>query len=146
MINSLAKKKAATTGDRPGVTKALQWVKIGKELELLDTPGVLWPKFEDQKVGMLLAVTGAIRDDILPLEEIAYWAMGWLQKHYPALVSQRYDVALCENPYDTLLSIAQKRGYKNGANIDEKRLIIAFLREIRDCKLGAITWEMPNED
>ncbi len=146
LINSLAKKKAATTGDRPGVTKALQWVKIGKELELLDTPGVLWPKFEDQKVGMLLAVTGAIRDDILPLEEIAYWAMGWLQKHYPALVSQRYDVALCENPYDTLLSIAQKRGYKNGANIDEKRLIIAFLREIRDCKLGAITWEMPNED
>lgn len=146
LINSLAKKKAATTGDRPGVTKALQWVKIGKELELLDTPGVLWPKFEDQKVGMLLAVTGAIRDDILPLEEIAYWAMGWLQKHYPALVSQLYDVALCENPYDTLLSIAQKRGYKNGANIDEKRLIIAFLREIRDCKLGAITWEMPNED
>ena len=146
LINSLAKKKAATTGDRPGVTKALQWVKIGKELELLDTPGVLWPKFEDQKVGMLLAVTGAIRDDILPLEEIAYWAMGWLQKHYPALVSQRYDVALCENPYDTLLSIAQKRGYKNGANIDEKRLIIAFLREIRDCKLVAITWEMPNED
>lgn len=83
MINSLAKRKAAQTGDRPGVTKALQWVKVGKELELLDTPGVLWPKFEDEKVGLLLAVTGAIRDDILPLEEIAYWAMGWLQAHYP---------------------------------------------------------------
>ena len=70
LINSLAHRRAAVTGDRPGVTKALQWVKIGKELELLDTPGVLWPKFEDAKVGMLLAVSGAIRDDILPLEEI----------------------------------------------------------------------------
>ena len=146
LINSLAKRKAATTGDRPGVTKALQWVKVGKDLELLDTPGVLWPKFEDEKVGMLLAVTGAIRDDILPLEEIAYWAMGWLQKHYPQVIEERYGVELCENPYDTLLAIAQKRGYKNGQKIDEKRLIVAFLREIRDCRLAAITWELPYEN
>ena len=128
------------------MTKALQWVKIGKELELLDTPGVLWPKFEDAKVGMLLAVSGAIRDDILPLEEIAYWAMGWLQEQYPQVVRERYGVELQENPYDTLLAIAEKRGYKNGTAIDEKRLIIAFLREIRDGKLAAITWELPDED
>ena len=146
MINSLAKRKAAQTGDRPGVTKALQWVKVGKELELLDSPGVLWPKFEDEKVGLLLAVTGAIRDDILPLEEIAYWAMGWLQAHYPEVLKERYDVELCENPYDTLLAIAAKRGYRNGSNIDEKRMIIAFLREIRDCKIGAITWELADEN
>ena len=146
LINSLAHRRAAVTGDRPGVTKALQWVKIGKELELLDTPGVLWPKFEDAKVGMLLAVSGAIRDDILPLEEIAYWAMGWLQEQYPQVVRERYGVELQENPYDTLLAIAEKRGYKNGTAIDEKRLIIAFLREIRDGKLAAITWELPDED
>lgn len=146
LINSLAHRRAAVTGDRPGVTKALQWVKIGKELELLDTPGVLWPKFEDAKVGMLLAVSGAIRDDILPLEEIAYWAMGWLQEQYPQVVRERYGVELQENPYDTLLAIADKRGYKNGTAIDEKRLIIAFLREIRDGKLAAITWELPDED
>ena len=146
LINSLAHRRAVVTGDRPGVTKALQWVKIGKELELLDTPGVLWPKFEDAKVGMLLAVSGAIRDDILPLEEIAYWAMGWLQEQYPQVVRERYGVELQENPYDTLLAIAEKRGYKNGTAIDEKRLIIAFLREIRDGKLAAITWELPDED
>ena len=146
LINALAHRRAAVTGDRPGVTKALQWVKIGKELELLDTPGVLWPKFEDAKVGMLLAVSGAIRDDILPLEEIAYWAMGWLQEQYPQVVRERYGVELQENPYDTLLAIAEKRGYKNGTAIDEKRLIIAFLREIRDGKLAAITWELPDED
>ena len=146
LINSLAKRRAATTGDRPGVTKALQWVKVGKELELLDTPGVLWPKFEDERVGLLLAVTGAIRDDILPLEEIAYWAMGWLQQYYPQVIKERYEVEIQEDPYATLYAIAEKRGYKNGPNVDEKRLIIAFLREIRDCKLGAITWELPNED
>ncbi len=146
LINSLAKRKAAVTGDRPGVTKALQWVKVNKELELLDTPGVLWPKFEDAQVGMLLAVSGAIRDEILPLEEVAYWAMDWLQQHYPSLVEERYGVALCENPYDTLLSIAYKRGYKNGAAIDEKRLVIAFLKEVRDCKIAPITWEEPDED
>ena len=81
---------------------------------------MLWPKFEDAKVGMLLAVSGAIRDDILPLEEIAYWAMGWLQEQYPQVVRERYGVELQENPYDTLLAIAEKRGYKNGTAIDEK--------------------------
>lgn len=74
-INRISKKKIAVTGDRPGVTKSLQWSKVNANLELLDTPGVLWPKFEDEKVGVLLAVSGAIRDEILPLEEVAAWAM-----------------------------------------------------------------------
>ena len=77
-INRISKKKVAVTGDRPGVTRALQWSKVNQNLELLDTPGVLWPKFEDETVGVLLAITGAIRDEILPLEEIAAWAMRYL--------------------------------------------------------------------
>ena len=146
LINRMTGKKSAQTGDRPGVTRGKQWLRLQNGMQLLDTPGILWPKFEDEKVGLLLAVTGAIRDDILPLEEIAYWAMGWLQAHYPEVLKERYDVELCENPYDTLLAIAAKRGYRNGSNIDEKRMIIAFLREIRDCKIGAITWELADEN
>ena len=81
-INRISKKKIATTGDRPGVTKALQWSRVNKDLELLDTPGVLWPKFEDEQVGLLLAVTGAIRDEVLPIDEIALWAMRWLLENH----------------------------------------------------------------
>ena len=79
-INRISKKKIAVTGDRPGVTRALQWSKVNQDLELLDTPGVLWPKFDDEKVGLLLAVTGAIRDEILPLEEVAAWAMQFFNR------------------------------------------------------------------
>ena len=93
-INKISKKKIAVTGDRPGVTKSLQWSKINKDLELLDTPGVLWPKFEDERVGILLAITGAIRDEILPLEEIAAWAMRYLLQHHAQALTKRYDIAL----------------------------------------------------
>lgn len=145
-INRIAKKKVAVTGDRPGVTRSLQWSKVNQELELLDTPGVLWPKFEDETVGVLLAITGAIRDEILPLEEIAAWAMCYLIQNKPELLVKRYDVALCEDPYDMLKRVAMKRGFlKNQDEIDEKRTIETFLREIRDEKLGAISWEVPDE-
>ncbi|MEE0774267.1 MAG: YlqF/YawG family GTPase, partial [Merdibacter sp.] len=146
LINSLAHRRAAVTGDRPGVTKALQWVKVGKSLELLDTPGVLWPKFEDEQVALRLAVTGAIRDEILPLEEVAFWAMGYLQTHQPQLLRERFAIELCAQPYDTLLAIGRKRGYLMNGEVDEKRLITAFLREIRDGKIGAVSWERPDED
>lgn len=145
-INRIAKKKVAVTGDRPGVTRSLQWSKVNQELELLDTPGVLWPKFEDETVGVLLAITGAIRDEILPLEEIAAWAMRYLIQNKPELLVKRYDVALCEDPYVMLKRVAMKRGFlKNQDEIDEKRTIETFLREIRDEKLGAISWEVPDE-
>lgn len=146
-INRISKKKVAVTGDRPGVTKALQWSKVNQNLELLDTPGVLWPKFEDENVGLLLAVTGAIRDEILPLEEVAFWAMNYLLKNHKDKIEKRYDVELCEDPYEVLLRIAKKRGFlRNKEEIDEKRMIETFLRELRDDKLGAITWEMPYAD
>lgn len=146
LINALAHRRAAVTGDRPGVTKALQWVKVGKSLELLDTPGVLWPKFEDEEAALRLAVTGAIRDEILPLEEVAFWAMEYLQQHQPQLLQERYGITLSERPYDNLLEIGRKRGYLMNGEVDEKRLITAFLREIRDGKIGAVSWEHPHED
>lgn len=146
LINALAHRRAAVTGDRPGVTKALQWVKVGKSLELLDTPGVLWPKFEDEEAALRLAVTGAIRDEILPLEEVAFWAMEYLQQHQPQLLQERYGITLSERPYDNLLTIGRKRGYLMNGEVDEKRLITAFLREIRDGKIGAVSWEHPHED
>ena len=145
-INRISKKKVAVTGDRPGVTRALQWSKVNQNLELLDTPGVLWPKFEDETVGVLLAITGAIRDEILPLEEIAAWAMRYLIANHKEALQQRYDMAVCEDPYVMLERIAQKRGFMRKGEMDEKRTIETFLRELRDDKLGRITWEMPHAD
>lgn len=107
-INRISKKKIAVTGDRPGVTKSLQWSKVNANLELLDTPGVLWPKFEDEKVGVLLAVSGAIRDEILPLEEVAAWAMRFLMQHKPELLEKRYAIELDEDPYSNFTKIAEK--------------------------------------
>lgn len=145
-INRISKKKVAVTGDRPGVTRALQWSKVNQNLELLDTPGVLWPKFEDETVGVLLAITGAIRDEILPLEEIAAWAMRYLIVHHAEALQKRYEVEVCEDPYVMLERIAQKRGFMRKKEMDEKRTIETFLRELRDDKLGRITWELPNAD
>lgn len=145
-INRISKKKIAVTGDRPGVTKSLQWSKVNANLELLDTPGVLWPKFEDEKVGVLLAVSGAIRDEILPLEEVAAWAMRFLMQHKPELLEKRYAIELDEDPYSNFTKIAEKRGFlKNGKEINFKRTIETFLREIRDDRLGSITWENADE-
>lgn len=144
-INRIAKKKVAVTGDRPGVTRSLQWSKVNQDLELLDTPGVLWPKFEDETVGVLLAITGAIRDEILPLEEIAAWAMRYLIKQHPMALEKRYEIEICDDPYEMLERIARKRGFIRNQEMDEKRTIETFLREIRDDKLGAISWEVPHE-
>ncbi|MEO3150196.1 ribosome biogenesis GTPase YlqF, partial [Turicibacter sanguinis] len=93
LMNNLAKRKAAQTGDRPGVTKAQQWVKVGQELELLDTPGVLWPKFEEKRVGYNLAVTGAIKDTILTLDHIILYALDYLIQHYPQRLIERYHLS-----------------------------------------------------
>ena len=121
-INRLAKKKIAQTGDRPGVTRALQWVKVNRDIDVLDTPGVLWPKFDDERCGMLLAITGAIRDEILPID-------------------------MHEDPYVVFQRIAEKRKYCRSRNeMDEKRTFETFLKELRDDKLGRMTWETPDAD
>lgn len=147
LINRLAGKKTLVTGDRPGVTKSLSWVKASKELELLDTPGVLWPKFDDEQVGILLGITGAIKDQVLPLEEIAYYALKHLKKYAPEALEKRYGVELIENNYKLFLSIGKAKGLlsKNG-EVDYQRVIEMFLKEIRDNKLGKITWEVYNDE
>lgn len=144
-INRFSKKNLAASANRPGVTRSLQWVKVNKDLELLDTPGVLWPKFEDEQVGLRLAITGAIRDEILPLEDVVLWAIEVLMKDKKEMLESRYGITCGETPYETLLKIGQKRGCLRNGEIDEKRTIEMFLKELRDDKLGRISWEKPNE-
>lgn len=145
LINRLAKKNIAQTGDRPGITKAQQWIKVGKELELLDTPGILWPKFEDQEVGLKLATTGAIKDTILNLQDIAVYALRFLEENYPESLKQRY--ALEEIPDDIVLlfdEIAKRRGTRiSGRVTDYDKTAELIIREIRTEKLGRLTFERP---
>lgn len=144
-INRIAGKKVAETSDRPGVTRALKWVKCNADLELLDTPGVLWPKFEDEMVGKNLALTGAIRDEVLPLEEIAVYGIERLIQEYPHRLKERYGVEILEDPYKMLEAIARKKNWlKSGNEPDWTRCYRVVLNEIRDGKLGGITWEKIN--
>ena len=147
LINAVAKKKIAETADRPGVTRSLKWMKLNKNLELLDTPGILWPKFEDQKVGYHLAITGAIRDQILPLEDIVRYALNRLIAEYPEKLTARYEIELCEDPDEVIRRIGVKRNFiKSGSEVDLKRTREVFLNELRDDKLGSISWEKVNEN
>ncbi|MCC3357491.1 ribosome biogenesis GTPase YlqF [Bacillus sp. REN16] len=145
LINRLAKRNIAQTGDRPGITKAQQWIKVGKELELLDTPGILWPKFEDQEVGFKLATTGAIKDTILNLQDIAVYALRFLEEHYPENLKERF--ALEEIPDDIVLlfdEIAKRRGSRmSGGMTDYDKTAELIIREIRTEKLGRLTFERP---
>ena len=142
-INTLAKRKAAVTGDRPGVTKSLQWIKLGQDLELLDTPGVLWPKFEDEEVGLKLALLGSIRDEVVSMDDLAMYACKWLEDNKPQVFSEVYGVEIQEETYLTLYEIAKKRGYLLKGEIDENRLMRTFVKDLRENKCGPITWEKP---
>lgn len=145
-INQVARKKAAKTSDRPGVTRSLQWVKCSNELELLDTPGILWPKFEDELVGRNLALTGAIRDEILPLEEIAVYAIERLAKEYPERLKERYQIEVSGDAHQIIEAIGRsKQWLKSGNEVDYARAYRMLLNEIRDDKLGGITWEKVND-
>ena len=142
-INTLAKRKAAQTADKPGVTKSLQWIKLGADLELLDTPGILWPKFEDEQVGLKLALLGSIRDEVVTMDELAMFGCEWLMNNKPDVLTSIYDIEIQEKPYETLCEIAKKRGYLQKGDIDENRLMRSFVKDIRENKLGGITWEKP---
>jgi len=151
LINRLAGRSVAATGDRPGVTKGQQWIRIGKELELLDTPGILWPKFEDPMVGYRLAATGAIRDEILNVEDVAFYLAKVLAARYPNVFSERYGIEKLpedmENPHEVvelLEAIGRRRGaVMSGGKIDLKKASDVFLRDLRTGKLGRITLEAP---
>ncbi|WP_066175164.1 ribosome biogenesis GTPase YlqF [Bacillus marinisedimentorum] len=145
LINRLANKKAAKTGDRPGVTTAQQWIKVGKEFELLDTPGILWPKFEDETVGSRLAVTGAIKDPLLDFGELSVFLLRFLKGEYPELLKERYSLEeLPDDVIELFDAIAAKRGFLMGGGIpDYDRTSEMLLRELRSGKIGRITFERP---
>lgn len=144
LINSLAKRKAAQTGDKPGVTKSLQWIKVGKELEVLDTPGVLWPKFENDQNGLILAALGSIKDDVVHMDDLALYCGQYLMDNKPDALMDTYGIAQIEKtPWETLQAIARKRGWLQRGDIDENRTMRTFIQDIRSSKLGRITWELP---
>lgn len=143
LINRLAKKNIARTGNTPGVTKAQQWIKVGKELELLDTPGILWPKFEDQEVGLKLALTGAIKDTILNLQDIAIYGLRFLEKEYPNRLKERFQLEeIPEDIVEFFDKIGQVRGcLTGGAVVDYDKVTELVIREIRGEKFGPLTFE-----
>ena len=148
-INKVARRKTARAEDRPGVTRTKQWVPVDNTLELLDTPGILWPKFDDTKVGMRLAFTGAIKDDVMDLEELACFLMEYLGQYYADVVRERYKVEMEEGDsgYDLLIKAGRKRGFlMRGAEVDTERMARVLLDEFRAGKLGKFTLEQPPEE
>ena len=143
-INKVAKRRTAKAEDRPGVTRSKQWVPVDSTLELLDTPGILWPKFDDPQVGIHLAFTGAIKDDVMDLEELACYLMEYLGKHYADVLSERYKIEVEQEDtgYDLLIKAGRKRGFlMRGAEVDTERIARILLDEFRGGKLGRFTLE-----
>ena len=143
-INKVAKRKTAKAEDRPGVTRSKQWVPVDATLELLDTPGILWPKFDDPEVGKRLAFTGAVKDDVLDIEELACYLMDYLATHYADTLTERYkiDVEETDTGYDLLEKAGRKRGFlMRGAQVDTERMARILLDEFRGGKLGRFTLE-----
>jgi len=147
-INKMARKSIAKTGDRPGVTKSKQWIKTSIGIELLDTPGVLWPRFADNETALNLAFTGGIKDEVMDIEELAYKLVDRLQNFYPEKLMERYKIEQTfENPLDILDAIAIKRGcIMRGNEIDYKRISVLLLDEFRGGKIGNISLERPKKE
>lgn len=146
-INSLAGKACTKTGNKPGVTKGKQWIKLNKNIELLDTPGILWPKFEDQQVGLRLALIGSIRDEILNQDEMAIELIEYLKNHYEGILSDRYQVDESNDRVKILEEIALNRNCKmKGNELDYEKASKILLEEFRNGKLGKISLEVPGED
>ncbi len=145
-INSFAGKACAKTGNKPGVTKGKQWIRLNKSLELLDTPGILWPRFENQKVGERLAMIGSINDEILHVDELAMEVIRYLQQRYPALLHERYQINTNEDAYKTLEEISiNRRCFQKGEVPDIARVSAMILDDFRSGKIGRITLEHPEE-
>ena len=147
-INSFAGKACARTGDKPGVTKGNQWIRLNKTLELLDTPGILWPKFEDETTGLHLAFTGAVKDEIMDLETLACHLMEILGQRYPQALVDRYKVELEPGlpGWELLERCGRKRGFLiSGGEVDTERMARVLLEEYRSGKLGNFTLESPEE-
>lgn len=147
-INKVARRKAAAAGDRPGVTRGKQWITVDQGLLLLDTPGILWPKFEDPEVGMRLAYTGAVKEDVIDTETLACHFMELLAKFYPQTLLERYKLEAPEGAdgYDLLQLAGRKRGYLvSGGEVNTERMAKALMDDYRSGKLGRLTLESPEE-
>lgn len=144
LMNRLVGKKIAQTGNKPGVTKGQQWLRFGTDLELLDTPGILWPKFEDPEIGKKLALTGAIKDQLIHLDDIALYGIDFFARYYPERIANRYQLKAEEEALlapDLLMKITEKRGYKD--NYDRGSELVVF--DIRQGKLGRYTLDRVEE-
>lgn len=147
-INKVARRKSAKAGDRPGVTRGKQWVTIDNGLELLDTPGILWPKFEDKTTGLHLAFTGAVKDDVMDVEALACALMELLRDRYPKALAERYKLTQADGlqGWEILEQAARKRGMLiSGGEVDTERMARVLLDEFRGDKLGRFTLETPED-
>ncbi len=143
-INSYAGKACAKTGNKPGVTKGKQWIRLNQNVELLDTPGILWPKFEDQMVGLRLALIGAIKDEILNIDELSIELIKIMTKDYPGILTERYSVDETMEPVKILEGIAENRKcISKGNELDYSKAATLLIDEFRSGKLGKITLEVP---
>lgn len=139
-INNIVKKKVAKTENRPGVTRSLQWIRINEDLELLDTPGVLWPRFDDQDDARLLALLGSINDDILDKKDLVYFGLDYIKNNYSGLLKKKYDIS--EDEEDLFESIARKKLWLlSDDRINYDKAVDAILKDIRNNRIGRITWQ-----
>jgi len=147
LINRLANKRIAKTGDRPGVTKHQLWIKVKGDFDLLDTPGILWPKFEDQAVGYRLAAIGTIKDDLVSMQDVVAYVINYLQKHYPDMLHNRYGInGDMEDMWDIFTAIGEKRGaLESGGHVNFDKVADLVSRDLRTGKLGRITLESVND-
>ncbi|MDG3142271.1 ribosome biogenesis GTPase YlqF [Streptococcus suis] len=142
LMNRLAGKKIAVVGNKPGVTKGQQWLKTNKELEILDTPGILWPKFEDDIVGLKLALTGAIKDQLLPMDEVTIFGLNFFKEHYPERLKERFKgIDLEADAPQMIMEMTQKLGFRD----DYDRFYQLFVKDVRDGKLGRYTLDLVGE-
>ena len=145
-INSYAGKACTKTGNKPGVTKGKQWIRLNKNVELLDTPGILWPKFDNQEVGKKLAMIGSMNDEILNVEELSFEVISYIINHYKGNISERYNVSEDDEVIDILNNIASRRGcLKKGAETDYEKLAGIILDDFRSGRLGKLTLETPED-
>ena len=145
-INALAGKACAKTGNKAGVTKGKQWIRLNKNVELLDTPGILWPKFEDQTVGLRLAFIGSIKDEILNTEELAAEMIQFMKKYYRGVLAEKYAIIESDDPYQCLADIAKSRHcLLRGNELDMAKAAILLVDDFRSGRLGRITLEFPED-
>ena len=143
-INTLSGKACTKTGNKPGVTKGKQWIRLNKSVELLDTPGILWPKFEDQKAALKLAFIGSIKDEILQTEELASELIKYMEEEYAGAIGEKYSVETTEDSYECLRRIAESRHcLVRGNELDTEKAAALFLDDFRNGRLGRITLENP---